>query len=198
MLFELARKLLCPFEQIEDFVPRKGKILDVGCGHGIFSQKMAVKSPQRKVIGIDPSPNKISIALSKTIDHSNLSFENKYIKDLQTGGFQSIVIIDVFYLLPQKEKRRMLEDAKRLLSPKGKLIIKLEVTQPRWLFQLLKIEEQIMVRLLKYTFSSHPKFYYMSVEEYKKLLIELGFKIHSEKILRSRIPYQHPLLIAIK
>lgn len=195
MLFEFIRNLLCPFAEIEKLVPNRGKILDVGCGHGIFSRMIATTGPQRKILGIDPSSKKISLAL-KAPNPKNLSFEISYLKDIQQKNFQSIVIIDVFYLLPLKEKRQVLKISKKLLASKGKLIIKLEVTKPKWLFWLLRIEERIMVSILKYTFSSHSQFYYMDEEEYKKLLLDSGFKIQLEKRLRSWIPYQHPILVA--
>lgn len=198
MLFEFFRKLLCPFEQIETYIPKKGKIIDVGCGHGIFSRIIAIKSPSRKVLGIDPSAKKILLASANPQNRPNLSFKNIYLEEIREKNFQSIIGIDVLYLFPPGEKERLFRTAKRLLAPQGKLIIKLEVTKPNWLFYLLKLEEKVMVRLLKYTFSDHPQFYYTSPEEYKKLLIKIGFKIQSEKILTSWIPYQHTLLVAIK
>jgi len=196
MLFEFVRNLLCPFTEIEKVAPKKGKILDVGCGHGIFSRMLATSGPQRKILGIDPSSKKIALAQTTT-NPKNLSFKTTYLQNIREKNFQSIIIIDVLYLLPPEEKKQMLKISKKLLDPKGKLIIKLEVTKPRWLLLILEIEEKIMVKLIKYTFSNHSQFYYMDVEEYKKILLELGFKIKLEKTLKSLIPYQHPLIVAI-
>ena len=47
-MYELIRRLLCPFEDLAKFLPSEGKILDVGCGHGIFARVLAKNHPERK------------------------------------------------------------------------------------------------------------------------------------------------------
>jgi len=198
MIFEFLRKLVCPFEEIEKYVPKKGKILDIGCGHGIFSRQLALSSPKRTVLGIDPSEKKISHALKTIKNIKNISFRKTYLDNIKSNNFQGIVIVDILYLLPPIEKLKMLNQINRMLSRNGKLIIKLEVTKPNWLFYLLKIEEIIMVKLLRFTFSSFQKFHYMEPEKYKKILKQAGFIIQKEIIIGSFIPYQHPIIVATK
>lgn len=198
MIFEFLRKLVCPFEEIEKYVPKKGKILDIGCGHGIFSRQLALSSPKRTVLGIDPSEKKIKKALTENGHLINLSFKKTYIENLKSGKFQGITVIDVLYLLPPTEKAKMFNKIYQLLSKHGILIIKLEVTKPSWIFYLLKLEEVMMVKYLNFTFSGYKKFYYMDPGKYKKVLEEAGFKVQLEKVIKSLIPYQHPIFVATK
>src|SRR3954469_3141926 len=45
-LFVFARHLLAPLGRIAAEVPARGKILDLGCGHGLFANLLAVTSPE--------------------------------------------------------------------------------------------------------------------------------------------------------
>ena len=54
-------------------------ILDVGCGGGLFTTKLALRYPKAKVVGIDLNPAAIAFANRRLSTHhrppSNLSFE---------------------------------------------------------------------------------------------------------------------------
>lgn len=43
----------CPFRAIAEEVPRAGRILEVGCGHGLLAAFLALESRARTVRGID-------------------------------------------------------------------------------------------------------------------------------------------------
>ena len=71
-IYTLIRCGLCPFSEIEKAVPEDGKILDLGCGHGIFSNFLALKGPGRHVIGTDLLENKINVAISTISKRKNV------------------------------------------------------------------------------------------------------------------------------
>jgi len=57
-----ARHRLCPLQRIADHVPPHGRVLDVGCGHGLFGNLLALESARRQVVGVDPMASKIAVA----------------------------------------------------------------------------------------------------------------------------------------
>src|SRR4051794_26677910 len=61
-LFLRGRDLLCPMMAVAREVPVAGRILDIGCGHGLFPALLASGSSLRTIVGIDPSERKINIA----------------------------------------------------------------------------------------------------------------------------------------
>lgn len=194
MFFELIRSALCPFDQIEAYVPKKGKILDLGCGHGIFSRLLMKKSPSRRVLGIDPSMHKINIARKKAIGIKNIKFQKGVLDDINKVKFDCITIIDVLYLLSPSEKTILLRKVKKLLKPKGYLVLTEVSSKPSFLYDLIKLEEYIMVKILRYTYSNGKKLYFQSDNHYLKLFKRIGFKKIRFKKIQGLSPYPKHIL----
>ena len=62
---------ICPFLKLEEFVPKKGRIIDLGCGVGLFANIMALGSRERIIEASDISRRKIDVA-EKTIDDKKI------------------------------------------------------------------------------------------------------------------------------
>ena len=197
MIFEIIRKLTCNFSEIEKEVPKKGYILDVGCGHGIFSKILIDKSQYRKVLGIDPSKKKIKIAKTNYSGINNLEFKNIYIEKMKQK-FDAITVIDVIYLFPPKDKLKFLVTIKKLLKPGGKIILVINGTEPLWIHKLLILQEKIMNKILKITYSDFDKTYFESKNETTDLLKKAGFNIQKIRKINSILPYPHILFLAGK
>lgn len=195
MLFESIRKLTIPFNQIIKYVPDRGKILDVGCGHGIFSRMIAQDYPRTKVLGIDPSNYKIEIAKSKSKNIPNLNHKRSYLKDIQ-GKFDCIVITDVLYLMLVKEKITTLKACYKLLKKDGLLIICELDNKPNLMFLMSYLEEIVMVKIVKYTYSDSRRVSFLDTKSHLKILKEAGFKIISHKNIKPVLPYNRIVYIA--
>lgn len=193
MFYAFIRNLTCPFEKIEEFVPKKGKILDVGCGHGLFSKLMAEKSGDRQILGIDPSVKKIKAA-EKGNKLDNLSFKATYLEKINEK-FDCISIVDMLYLLPDDQKLKLLENCRKLLNKDGRLILVENGFGKEFIFSILKLQESIMTKILKFTYSDFRGLYFLDSNNYRKLLIEAGFRVITEKNLKSVIPYPHVMFV---
>lgn len=44
---------LCPFEKIERLIPKKARVIDIGCGFGLLANYLALTSEDRAAVGID-------------------------------------------------------------------------------------------------------------------------------------------------
>lgn len=195
-LFIGIRKLILPFEKLEKFIPRKGKILDIGCGHGTFVVLLAKKSKAREVIGTDPSEEKIRQAKQIGIGIKNLKFYHGYLNNVRSKKFDCVVISDVLYLLPEKQKLSLLKLAKKKLSKEGVLILKEIENKDGVINKLISFEEFLMTKIFKLTYSQYRKTYFPKVTEYKSLLKKSGFKSIKTFRLKGILPYPHIVFVA--
>ena len=69
-LFTRIRFWDAPFIEVEKITPKSGKIIDLGCGEGVFTNFMALSSRDREILGIEIDQRRFSEAnrgLSNTI-----------------------------------------------------------------------------------------------------------------------------------
>lgn len=106
---------------LENSENKQLNILDLGCGPGLYSEKLAQKG--HKVTGVDFSTNSIAYAKEeakkKNLDIIYLK-ENYINLDLEENSFDLVILIftDFGPLLP-KEREQLLSNIKRLLKPNG-------------------------------------------------------------------------------
>lgn len=141
------------FDKIERFVVKKGHILDFGCGHGFFSLYLAKKSKARTITAIDIAKNKIAIA-KKSTHTLQVSFHQVQKTEsflTHSSSFDSIVIVNVLYLLPQKKQEALVAKAAKALKPGGKLLIVEHNAAKRFKTLYTKVREFLMVKVLRFT-----------------------------------------------
>ncbi len=98
---------------IENLQPEKGKLLDIGAGTGDFLN--AAKNSGWHVSGSEPNEKARNIAASKEV----LLLENT--ADFSDQSFDVITMWHVLEHVPDPETQ--IRELKRLLKPKGKLIV---------------------------------------------------------------------------
>ena len=194
-IFISLRKIIFPFVKIKQYIPQGGKILDVGCGHGILSVMVAKSSPNTNVLGIDPSKDKIVQAKKLARGIKNLEFKCGYLENLKAHNFDAIIIADVVCLMPTQDKLKMLKRIKNKLKRGGMLIFKDVEKKKSFFYYFMIFEEFLMAKVFKLTFTNHNQTYLMTKSEYKTLLQDAGFKIKTIKRIKGHLPYPHILFI---
>lgn len=126
------------FEALLPYMPRTGKVLDVGCGFGLWLHLLSQRLPLLKLWGVDPDRYKIEEArrlLKRQID------------DLPGNKrFDVITILDVLYLLTVSERKKLIKQAFRWLRPQGKLLIAFVPREKSWRYYLAYLQELVMVK----------------------------------------------------
>lgn len=194
--YTIIRCFVCPFGEIEKYVPDFGKILDCGCGHGIFANFLSVKSGNRHVIGLDINADRIKIAASTIKTRKNIEFIAGDIgKYLEISDIKCITFIDVLHYVPFDEKKALLARIFNKLHPNGTLIIKSIYELPYWKYWLTLFHVAVIDKLIHKGFRGSA--YFLRKENYLDLLTGLGFKVKF-KCMGKGFPYPHCLYICTK
>lgn len=192
----LVRWHTCPFPRIAASVPRQGRILEVGCGHGLFSAYLALQAPRRSVRGIDIDELKIGAARTAAERvrrmGGDLDFAAVPPGTLPPGPWDAIVIVDVLYLLSEAAQGALLDGAARLLAPGGVLVVKEMGCRPRWKFHWNRLQETLSVRVLGITRGG--AFTFLAPERLESMMRERGLATTSVGVDRGR-PHPHHLLV---
>ena len=116
---------------IEAHVPTEGTIVDLGCGHGVLANYVALRSPRRRVIGFDLSEHRIAVAASLGL--ANAEFRCQDLFEAEPIPCQAIVVADVLHHLPSYEAGdELLARCCERLPADGLLVVKEIVQRPLW------------------------------------------------------------------
>ncbi|MHB1390598.1 MAG: class I SAM-dependent methyltransferase [Thermoleophilia bacterium] len=162
--FLRGRVLLSDLEFIERHVPASGRIVDLGCGHGLFANLMALRGPGREVIGIDLDAGKIAIAEGTTGARANIRFIHGDAMESSLPACEAVTIVDVLYLMPAAAQRELLAGCARLLKPGGLLVWKAQERRPRWKYAWTYFQE-LVTTSIGLTRGKRGRFHFMDREE---------------------------------
>ena len=210
-----------PFAPVAAALPATGRILEIGCGHGLFAAYAALSEPGRSVVGVDIDAAKIAHArdaarrfptpaatpagspgpagagpgepAGAATGSGRLVFAVARSGAVPPGPWDAVVVVDVLYLLPAREQRLLLTEAAAALAPGGRLVVKEMGDRPRWKVRWNTLQETLSVRVLRITAGSSFDFVPPAVTA--GWLRELGLVTTAHRLDRHRL-HPHHLLVA--
>jgi 2-polyprenyl-3-methyl-5-hydroxy-6-metoxy-1,4-benzoquinol methylase len=175
-------------------VPREGRVLEVGCGHGLLANYLALESPERELHGIDIDGPKIEAARAAAETAGwGTEFTTPPPGRLPDGPWDAIVIVDVLYLLTEDQQRRLLRDCAAALGPGGVLVVKEMSPSPRWKSAWNRVQETLAVRLLRIT-EGEGGFIFMTPDQLAAWMTDDGLVV-SHRPLHKGYPHPHHLVV---
>jgi 2-polyprenyl-3-methyl-5-hydroxy-6-metoxy-1,4-benzoquinol methylase len=191
------RWLSCPFPQIAAVLPTSGRVLEIGCGHGLFAAYAALASPDRIVLGTDIDADKIENAQSAGGSLGDrLTFAVAVDGAVPIGPWDAIVIVDMLYLLPAPDQRALILEAAGRLAPGGVLVIKEMDVAPAWKARWNRTQEVLAVRVLRIT-DGGATMAFVPPGTMMSWLSTAGLSASSQRLDRRRL-HPHHLLIAAR
>ena len=167
------RRWTCPMARIVERLPAAGRLLEVGCGHGLFANGAALTHPGLDVLGVDPDARKIRWAEATVGARGNVRFRHAGLAGVAERGFDAVAVLDVLYLVPRTDWPAFLSGLRERLRPGGRLLLKEVETRPRWKFYRCVAQEAMSVRLLGITHGA--EFAFADRAEMQGLLGAAGF-----------------------
>jgi 2-polyprenyl-3-methyl-5-hydroxy-6-metoxy-1,4-benzoquinol methylase len=187
----------CPVALVDAEVPRRGRVLEVGCGHGLISAYLALSSSDREVNGVDIDPRKIAVA-SHAQSHVDpktvhLDFHHAVSGDVPAGPWDAIVIVDVLYLLEKTAEFALLDACVEPLAQGGVLVVKETDVAPRWKHWLARTQEVVATKILRITAGSSLSF--TPIAEIAGHLRSLGLEVSTRRVDKGYL-HPHALVVA--
>lgn len=183
--FLFLRILLTPYQKMGNELPKKGRILDQGCGHGLFSVQLALSSKDRVVVGIDHDEKRIDLANSVAKKISNLEFHKgsfaiSYEDRAQT--FEGVALIDVLHYFSKEDQLSILKNAYEVLKPGGTVVFR-EVNPNAGFISKINFLWEKIATFSKFTKSKNEvNLTFRLPNDWEKLLTEAGFlKVESKR-----------------
>ena len=188
----LARLIFCArpiMRVLEQHLPKRGLMLDLGCGYGLISHLVSTEYPELAVIGVDASSHRIAVAKRGVGHRKNMEFRVGDVNEVQIPHCDAVMLIDILSMLPYETQERLLTRCYERLCDGGVLVVKDNCKSPYWKYAYVYVEDMIKTKLGVFgkEVTEH-SLQYWDVHSFLKLLDRIGF--HASMIpLKSRLPY---------
>jgi len=191
-----VRWATCPFPAVAAQLPVAGRILEVGCGHGLLSLYLALGSADRRITGIDVDEDKLAAARAAAVGAGlAATFEAVTGATLPDGPWEGIAIVDVLYLLSAGDQRALLRSCAEALAPGGVLAVKEMALIPRWKARWNTLQETASVKLLGITEGEELTF--LAPADMAAAMVAGGVTVRDRPVHRG-YPHPHHLLVGTK
>jgi ubiquinone/menaquinone biosynthesis C-methylase UbiE len=177
-------------DEIGQYLPDRGRALDIGCGFGLFALYYAQIHPELEVHGFDLSARRVELArrAAAEIGATNASFHVQNATDLRAQQrFDAIYMLDVIHHVPHGAVEDLLREVRASLAPGGVLLVKELDTEPAW--------QRLFAHALDLAMSPSSPPRYWSTGELGGLLTRLGFDVKRHAMV-DILPYPHVLYVA--
>jgi SAM-dependent methyltransferase len=176
-------------DEIGQYLPEAGPVLDIGCGFGLFSLYYAATGPRRFVRGLDVSGGRIALArrAAGRLGLDNVSYEEGDARDFKGDGeIAAAYMLDIVHHVPPSTVPPLFRALRASLPVGGRLLVKDVDTHPvikRWFTWAMDraMAPRTPVR-------------YWSVDELSDALAEAGFAVHRH-LMVDVLPYPHVLYV---
>ncbi|SRR5258708_37286422 len=184
-----------PYEPIDKLVKKNAVILDLGCGDGTLANYLALSSPRRKVYGFDINKKRIKEA-DKGL--KNTKFQYGDILKIKIISPDVVILAHVLHHLSSKGAQvKFLQKVSDNLKEGSELIV-LEIdTRPSLKYVFTWLTDGIIVPVLFERKLYDFKFFYRKSNEWKEMLVKLGFDVKLKKVNRG-MPFSHILIYGKK
>jgi 2-polyprenyl-3-methyl-5-hydroxy-6-metoxy-1,4-benzoquinol methylase len=180
-------------EEIGQYFPRQGRVLDLGCGFGLFALYYALTGPERHITGVELNARRVKMAqaCAERLGLTNTQFTAQDALTWQgTHEFDAIYMLDLIHHLPKDHVAAFLRGIVALLRDGGVLLLKDVSNRPAYKRLFTLWLDRLMVGLRE-------PIHYWSPVELVALLEGLGLTVR-QHTMNDILPYPHMLYVCHK
>ena len=176
-------------DEIGQYLPEEGPVLDIGCGFGLFSLYYAATGPRRFVQGVDVSTRRIGLArrAAGRLGIANVAYAEGDARDLKVDGdLAGAYMLDIVHHIPPETVAPLFRRLRRNLAPGARLLVKDVDTRPvlkRWFTWTL--DKAMAPRV---------PVHYWNADDLHAVLEASGFRVYRH-LMVDLLPYPHVLYV---
>jgi 2-polyprenyl-3-methyl-5-hydroxy-6-metoxy-1,4-benzoquinol methylase len=177
-------------DEIGQYLPGAGHVLDVGCGFGLFSLYFAIVSPALALHGIDKNARRIAQArrAAARLGLGNVRYETGDATGFRGGArYDAAYMLDIVHHIPEETVAPLVEQLAKTLAPGGRLLVKDVERHPAWKRWFTHALDKVM--------DPRSPVRYWGAEELQPLIERAGFRVYRH-LMVDLLPYPHVLYIA--
>jgi trans-aconitate 2-methyltransferase len=166
-------------------------ILDVGCGDGRITAEIAIRVPDGRVVGIDPSQQMIAFAAShfSPADRPNLRFQVADCRDLRFDeGFDRVVSFNALHWIPEQDAA--LRSIHAALKPAGTAWLRLVPAGSRKSLEEILDDTCRSPRWAAYFRDFDAPYIHFEPDAYRAIAERCGFTVISQQITAKSWDFQ--------
>ncbi len=179
-LFLLFRWHLTPYDIMASRMPPKGKVMDLGCGHGLLTLAIALSNADRQVLGVDHDAMRIETASRAVRELTNITFlKGSMLAYPEAGPFAGIALIDCMHYFNPESQEKIIRDAYKHLEPGGTLLIREVDPKGGVIASWNRLYEKIATRI-GFTRTDEKGLFFRTPIEWEYFIEKTGFKVATE------------------
>jgi cyclopropane fatty-acyl-phospholipid synthase-like methyltransferase len=163
----------------------RGRVLSLGCGHGLMERYLVEINPEVTVDGVDLDGERVQIAQAAAATLPRLHFRVADVTRLEPeAGYQAALAVDVLHHVPYEQHPRIALALLRCLEPGGACLVKEMATEPRRQYLWNRLHDRIV--------AGPEPIHCRSPEDMAAVLERAGFRVvESRRLRRLRIYPQY-------
>jgi SAM-dependent methyltransferase len=176
-------------DEIGQYLPARGRVLDVGCGFGLFSLYYARVKPGLVLDGLDRNPRRIAMAerAARRLGLANVRYAVGDATAFRGAGpLDAVYMLDIVHHIPEGSVRPLIEQLAKVLAPGGRLLVKDVERRPAW--------KRAFTHALDKVMDPRAPVRYWAAEELQPVLEGAGFRVYRH-LMVDLLPYPHVLYV---
>jgi ubiquinone/menaquinone biosynthesis C-methylase UbiE len=185
--FLRVRSVLTPYARMASVFPARGRVLDLGSGHGLLAFALSFGSREREIIGIDHDSDRVRLAEAAAHElplGSRPCFEvgdlTDKLRSFASGSLTGIAMIDILHYFDPAGQQFLVSQAMRVLAPGGILAVR-EIDSDDGMKAAANRFYERLATGIGFTRSAGPKLSFRGAGGWVTLLETAGFEVRSER-----------------